>query len=66
MISKKNILNTRQILVCVGDPPKKLATKDKIVSLASQKVRLENEQLGVIGPTYLVTQFVALRSKRIR
>jgi hypothetical protein len=46
---KEHLLKARQILVHVGDLPKKPTIGDKIKPLSFQRVGLESRQLGVIG-----------------
>jgi len=46
---KECLLEAKQILVCVGNPPKKLIIGDKTKPLSSQKVKLKNEQPRVKG-----------------
>jgi len=42
--SKEHLLETKQTLVRVNNPPKKLATRDKTKPLGFQKVGPESEQ----------------------
>ncbi len=47
----------KQTLICVGDPLKKLVTKDKTKPLGSQKVRPKNGQLEVKWFKHFVVPF---------
>ncbi len=50
----KCLLEAKQIPTCVGDPPKKPTTKNKIELLSFQKV---GPELGANGLAYLVMSF---------
>ncbi len=56
MIFKKHLPKVMQTFAHVNDPPKTFATRDKIEPLGSQKVGLENGQLGRIGCGCFVVQ----------
>ncbi len=47
----------KQIPTHVGDPPKKLATEDKIEPLGSQRVRLESGQHEVTWLGHFIMPF---------
>ncbi len=49
----------KQTPTCVGDPPKKPSTKDKIEPLSFQRVGPKNKQLGVTWFKDLVVPFQA-------
>jgi hypothetical protein len=51
------MLKAKQIHAHVGDPPRKLLTKDKIEPLGFQKVGPKSGQLGVTGFECFVVQF---------
>jgi hypothetical protein len=53
----KCLLEAKQILICVGDPPKKLATRNKTKLLGSQKMGPKNKQLETIELGYLLVSF---------
>ncbi len=55
--SKKHLLKTKQTLVHVSDPPKKLATRDKTKPLGFQRVGPESEQPRVIWLEHLLVLF---------
>jgi hypothetical protein len=52
--SKKHLLEGKQILVSVSDPPKKLAIGGKIKPLGFQRVEHENEHPRVTWLEYFV------------
>ncbi len=52
--SKEHLLETKQTLVRVNNPPKKLATRDKTKPLGFQRVGPESEQPKVIWLGHLL------------
>jgi hypothetical protein len=55
--SKEHLLETKQTLVRVSNPPKKLATRDKTKPLGFQRVGPESEQPRVIWLEHLLVLF---------
>jgi hypothetical protein len=55
MISKKTSIKSKFFFAHVGDPPKKLTTKDKIKPISFQRGGLESEQLRVKRFWHLIT-----------
>ncbi len=54
---KERLLKAKQNFVHVNNLPNKLATREKIKPLSSQKVGLESRQPGVIGLGYFIMPF---------
>jgi hypothetical protein len=52
---KEHLLEAKQTLIHVGNPPKKPIIRDKTELLGSQKVGPKSKQLGVKWLAYLVT-----------
>jgi hypothetical protein len=55
--SKEHLLETKQTLVRVNNPPKKLATRDKTKPLGFQRVGPESEQPRVLWLKHVLVLF---------